>query len=693
MPPEKGNAAPDIQFEDPNDTGSPFQTNTEETEQRGAEKLKKAQSLLLNVDIDSVGLKNMLDRSPGQKFAETHEVRGFYPDAIFFIAWAAKDASYDTGRDITMRNITYAEFKKYNVVRNFWSDEEQRRLFDTSKIYFEFVDSGGKIEPLKDKFRDEKALFDFLATVGTFAKGHYDFKRAGNGTPGIVDYSTITSALKADVDFQDNLRVLDKAIGDYKYDPKNLKYIKQLQKSLKKMADFLGVNVEELLDNKPIDFWVGNVDFGARLEDMLAKKFPSGVCRDIGVYQARLAHDAGVSDTFSSTANWKGAAHLINGGRTQKGTFYFLNYGDYYETKSANLKDALAEYEQNVMKGVSLIYYVSRGEDDGQNLVPVQTKAGEQLSRLARGSGEDLSQTTERTLEQGTVHLNDSLDVNLDRYETSLRLTKETLAGSTIIQVTNADNRSDIYNSINQAIAVHAGHQFEFGDNKQYGLKLGTTYVNGELKTNSPVRIQDVLFQINPSLADKKDVSPNLQLRYALGLEAIMALTLGREDGTTSVTSGGVGVSAGTQLAYMGGNGEIFIGLQSDNTVVQNDIRSDDLTSSTLYPDNLGVQVGGKYKARKVELGAKVQAGIMGLGEGENVSANLQATLNNQYFLNLNAEEVLPRTFLVTREQNVGASVGANLGKYTVVNIGYYHNQESDHAPEQGVTAGLRLIF
>jgi len=466
-----------------------------------------------------------------------------------------------------------------------------------------------------------------------------------------------------------------------------------------------GKNVEDLLATESYESFQDIYDLIRNTPDSLAR---SGVCRDIAVYQSWLANELGIKDSFSATASWRGSAHVISGGRDESGNFFFMNYGDVYQTNHKNFEDAFQEYEQNVMKGVTLVNYISRGEDKGGDLTPIQTRAGEQLRNIATGRETSLGQVTAENLDRGTIHINDALDVRIDRYKTKIGLTKENLQGSTTLQFMRLDNSSDRYNTIRDAIALHLGHQIEFGEKKTFGVKTGLSFVTGVLKSADEYKIpidegggtkienlplSQLLLQLNPQVADHVEVTDGVQFRYAFGVEALLAL--GLTDGV-GVAGGGIDLAGGAKLAFIGNNGEIYIGGLSENTLTVADLREP--ANPRLYSKALDLTAGGKYNfeidGHKLELGGDVAAGLQGLGrDAVHVQAKLNAALDQQHFLNLKARQILPNTFLVSEKTELDASVATKLGDMTVVDVGYYLKQEEAHATEHGARVGLTLLF
>jgi len=430
-----------------------------------------------------------------------------------------------------------------------------------------------------------------------------------------------------------------------------------------------------------------------------------GVCRDIGVYLAKVSADLGVKDSFSATVSWEGQAHIVNGGRDKDGRIYFQNYGDLYFAKTSNLRDALEEYDQHVMKSPVLVHYVSRGEDEGRNSIPVATRSGEQLQRLARGSDSNLSRQSESAVKNESFRIPKGLRFSIDPLDTTLEFSKETLAGTTLLRLDRLDNSQDTYNMIQDAWALHAGHQFQGKiqtTGTEVGLKLGATLAAGDLKSRSEtgetMPLKEALFQISPQMAGGAALSDNIRYSYALALEVLLEHNLTREDEIIEPSSGMGTLSSEQRLSFIGKDFDAYVGIKTDSTFTAADSRDsvNNPLNLSAYHDLLAGRAGLKLKGNRLTVDSDLLVGIKGTArDGDVVMAKLGAMLDDSYFANLEGRLINSRTFLVNPEKGVLAELGTKAGPIRATLYASYVKEGDDpnHEPTLGYGATFQVII
>jgi len=385
----------------------------------------------------------------------------------------------------------------------------------------------------------------------------------------------------------------------------------EAEEMIKSIAKEFGLDEEEVRK-----MWMESEDNEAFRTALNQKYFTSGVCRDIAVFQAKLAHDMGMKNTFITNSSWEGKAHVVSGFRDESGNIVFLNYSVMIPTDTPNMKMALKYLEDN-QKSIALQYLMSKGEDEGRKMVRVKSEAAETIEEIARGTPKKIEEQMDDVLERG-LHLKETgLDFAIEKNKVALELDLNTIAGSTMLTTTFHNLQDREANAINQALSARLGHEV---GNEWIQAGLGAAYSHIELKAQEgDARAKLNKFFANLYVKTHKDFEITDKVHYQIGAIADAIIDIGLDEG--SFSSAQLEMATGQRLSYITPNLELFVGLQSKHALVPSNVQKSSLNpkvydmTQDLLAANLGVDVGlGTYSGYQVRLGAMGQVGTKYLG-------------------------------------------------------------------------------
>ena len=348
------------------------------------------------------------------------------------------------------------------------------------------------------------------------------------------------------------------------------------------------------------------------VDEVTKEYFKLGVCRDIAALQAFVASDIGIKDAFMTSTTSSGAAHVVAGGRDEKGHIVFFDYDRLVPTNTANMKVALKTLEV-YERSVSLSYLQGKGGYAGYGLIPVRSAASDVLHQIARGkSGDLLNEVGEGLDAQGLPENGSGLDFQVEKGRTNLELTLPFLAGTTIVSATYHNTAEDAANSIAAAYSGRLANQWG-GENVQAGF--ATAYSNMLMKTYDdvagPTRLNELLLDLyaKTHLGFEAD-----HFRYRLMATMDMIGHWGLNNQTFA--SAEANIATGQRFSLFTSDFEAFLDLKSEHSLVPESIQSASANPKTfvfiadLLAANLGFKVGvGSFSGHRAVLRTEVQAG------------------------------------------------------------------------------------
>lgn len=366
-------------------------------------------------------------------------------------------------------------------------------------------------------------------------------------------------------------------------------------------------------------------------DNLIKKYLSSGVCRDAAVFQAKMARDMGLPDTFVTTVSQGGKAHAISGFRNEKGNISFIDWGTLIETDTPNMRLALAFLERQ-MGSVALRYQQSKGSESGSQLVPLKSAASETMEEMARGTDKQPEQVTSEALDAGGGERREGLDFFVEREKTALDLNLHTLGGTTLISARYfAPNTPE--NSISEAESLRVAQEY---GKRHLVAGLGTSIAHLSLKGNLDTQKQDLcklFINLYAKAHGKVKITKNIEYQISAIVDAIVDLEL-HHDFNPTRSSDEVELATGHRLSYITSDLQLYVGMQSLHSVVHQNIQQGgiDPRSFTMVNDllaaNLGMDVQlGSFSGYKVNFATQGQVGSLsaGLATEYKGSATLEA--------------------------------------------------------------------
>lgn len=436
----------------------------------------------------------------------------------------------------------------------------------------------------------------------------------------------------------------------------------EAQKMIEFIANEFGIDEETVRQ-----MWMeskNNEEFRVALNEQY---FTSGVCRDIAVFQAKLAHQMGMKDTFTTNTSWRGNAHVVSGFRDEAGNIVFINYNTMVPTDTPNMKMALRYLEDN-QESIALQYLMARGQDEGKKLIRIKSEASETIEDIARGTTRKIEEQMEDVIEAGKLHRTETgIDFALEKNRTNLELSLDTIAGSIMLSTTYHNLQDREANAINQAVSGRLG--YEVG-NEIIQAGVGTSIAHLELKAADPKgnRIKLNKFFVDLYLKAHKEFELTDSIHYQIGAIVDAIVDIGLDQG--SFSSAEMEIATGQRLSYISNDLEVYVGLQTKHAPVPEAVQKSALNPSVytmtndLLAANLGVDIGlGTVSGYKLRLAAMGQVGTQFLGLAEEYKGKTRLSAEAEEggggaYIEGRAKYTDSHDFRIAEELEVEASAG-----------------------------------
>lgn|GEM_PF-3698033 len=429
----------------------------------------------------------------------------------------------------------------------------------------------------------------------------------------------------------------------------------------KNLADLLDVPVSEI--EKLWGESENNADFKEKLHE---KYFKAGVCRDISVFQAKIAADMGLKDTFSTTVSTPKGAHVIMGFRNEKGNISFVDYGGLLETDTRNMKLALSVLEQ-YKKSLALNYMQSEGKEEGNNLILIKSKASEILEDIARGSSETASEEMSKSMDKDKLEIpSNAIRFSIDNEHTNLELNLETIAGSTIIS-------SDIYNlQKDKTISIKDVYSARVA--QEYGgehIRGGISGAFAHIRLKPLEGIDDTKAKMNKfflSLYGKmhEDIKINKYLRYRVAAMVDTILDIGLDKGEPSSYQANIGSQH--RLYLITPSLDLYVGLKNVHSFVPSNLKqlptepNEIAITNDLLATNIGADVRlGQWSGYKVNFNVQGEIGTEYLDKATEYSGKVGMDISNgqkTVFLDTRGSYVDSKDFRINEKGQIEGGIG-----------------------------------
>jgi hypothetical protein len=518
-----------------------------------------------------------------------------------------------------------------------------------------------------------------LLLMGSRALGDYDFGRKDS-----YDENRITFG-----EFKDNfIGAWEADIFIAKAQKKNAegKWVVtdetkgELFKNLSELIDVPVSEIEALWDESKNDF-----DFQTKLHE---KYFKAGVCRDIAVFQAKIASEMGFKDTFSTTVSTSRGGHVVMGFREEDGNISFIDYGRLIATDTPNMKLALSVLERDG-GSIALNHLQSKGSEEGDNIILVKSKASEVLEEIARGSSDVASEEMSKSMDQNGLEVpTNEFNFSIDNDRTNLELNLDTIAGSTIISATMYQLKEDAATSIESAYAVRAAQEV---GGKHIRGGLGTAYAHIKLKPlEGTEKSKAELNKFFISLYGKMhaDVKLSEHVRYRVAAMVDVILDVGLDKGKLS--SYQLGFGSENRLYYLVTPSlDLYVGMKNVHSLVPENLKNtpvgfDEIgIANNLLAGNVGADVKlGQWSGYRVNFDVQGQIGTQYLGKATEYSGKTGVDVGHgerKVFMDAGGRYVDSKDFRINEEGRIEGNLGylTPISGGTLVLRGYAFDSKS----------------
>lgn len=444
-----------------------------------------------------------------------------------------------------------------------------------------------------------------LLGLGQAGAAGYDESRAKNDrySSKVVLLKDFLQKMKARDDFESIMAEARhisgwNGVGSYSI-PKDSPYS---PKMLDKLSKSLGIPVADLKniwDNSKDDY-----DFSTQIYDAYLS---AGVCRDIAVFQAKYAHDMGLTDSFVTTGIWGDAGHLLGGFRNEKGNIVFFNYGQLVETDTPNMKMALATMER-YLGDIELNYLQGKGKDEGHNLIQVKSEASDTVMEIAKGTSKQQSDILTDNLNRGGLEPRmKGVTYSIEKNKTGVDIKVDNLGGSMIIS-SRLFQPQRAANSIDEAASLRVAQEY----NAKYLVGgLGTSIAHLQLRADrmsDRQQLDKLLVDLYLKTHKKIRITKQVEYQISAMVDAIIGYSLDDMDEVNSIS---VELSTGQRLAYVNPGLTLYVGMQTLHSGVPVTIQA---ANVKLINDLLAANVGanarlGVFEGHEVRIAPQVQVG------------------------------------------------------------------------------------
>lgn len=386
------------------------------------------------------------------------------------------------------------------------------------------------------------------------------------------------------------------------------------------LAKIIGVPVSEI--EKLWDESESDSDFQAKLHE---KYFKAGVCRDIAVFQAKMASDMGIKDTFATSVSTQNGPHVVMGFRDENGNISFMNYGTLITTDTPNMKLALSVLERD-QGSIALNYLQSKGGEEGGDVILVKSKASEVLEEIARGSEDTASEEMSKSMDQNGLEIpSNKFDFSIDNERTNLELNLDTLAGSTILSATMYNLEEDAGTSVKDAYAVRAAQEVG-NENVRGGIGAAYAYIDLKLLEGGK-NPKGELNKFFLSLYGKThaDIKLSEHIRYRIAAMVDAILDVGLDAGKAS--SYQLDFGSEHRLCLVTPSLDLYVGMKNVHSFVPENLKNSptSLDEIAIANDLLAGNVGadarlGQWSGYKVNFDVQGQVGTQYLGKATEYS-------------------------------------------------------------------------
>ncbi len=436
----------------------------------------------------------------------------------------------------------------------------------------------------------------------------------------------------------------------------------EAEEMVRSIADQLGIEKEVVWK-----MWLESKDSDEFRATLNQEYLASGVCRDIAVFQAKLAHQMGMKDSFTTNASWKGNSHVVSGFRDETGNIVFVNYDAIVPTDTPNMKMALKYLEDN-QESIALQYLISRGQDEGEDLIRIKSEASETIEDIARGTSRKIEDQMGDVIEAGGLRQTETgIDFAVEKNRTNLELSLDTIAGSVILSTTYHNLQDREANAINQATSGRLG--YEVG-NETIQAGVGTSIAHLELKASDLEgnRIKLNKLFVDLYLKTHKEFEMTDSIHYQIGaiVDAIVDIGLDQK----SFSSAEMEIATGQKLSYVSNNLEVYVGLQTKHAPVPEAVQKSSLNPSVytmtndLLAANVGADIGlGTVSGYRVSLAAMGQAGTQSLGLAEEYKGKARLSAEEEegkggMYIEGDINYTDSHDFRINEEMEVGGAAG-----------------------------------
>ncbi len=448
------------------------------------------------------------------------------------------------------------------------------------------------------------------------------------------------------------------------------------------LSELLDVPASEI--EKIWDVCDDDDDFRKRLHD---KYFKAGVCRDIAVFQAKLAHDMGLEDVFSSSVSNKGGPHVVMGFRDENGNISFIDYGGLIETDTPNMKLALSVVER-AQGSIALSYLQSEGKEKGDNIILIKSKAAEVLEDLARGTKGTVEDEMSESMDRDRLEApSNSLGFSINNERSNIELDLETIAGSTIISSTVYYLSNDGTTSIDTAYSARVAQEY---GGKHFRGGVSGAFAHIKMKplvagVNEKAELNKFLLSLYGKMHEEVRLGNYFKYRMAAMVDVI--LDVGLDEGTAASYQAEFGSEH--RLYLVTPSLDLYVGAKNVHSVVPSNLKitptkvSDFAIVNNLLAANVGVDVRlGQWSGYKVNFDAQGGVGAQYLGKAMEYTGRAGVDVGvgkKTVTLDVRGKYVDSKDFRINGEGQIEGSIGytAPLSKGVLNFRGYAFDSKS----------------
>ncbi|MBT3864935.1 hypothetical protein HOE67_04095 [Candidatus Peregrinibacteria bacterium] len=428
------------------------------------------------------------------------------------------------------------------------------------------------------------------------------------------------------------------------------------------IAEMIGVDKSEIAE-----LWQSSTsvcNFKTRFHDNYLN---AGVCRDISVYIAALAHEMGLKDVVASSLPAELGGHVIWGFRNEDKNIVFVNWGKLIETNTPNMRAALADAEK-LTGAIGVTYFQSKGKDKGSKIIPVKSEAAETLQKIARGDDWETSDKISQNLSQQKVARKESLlGVKIDKREVTIDLNMESIAGTTMLTFSNHNFDDRPTNSIEDATTIRAAHEY---DTDFFRAGLGTAYANMDIKEiNTSEKDREALHKLllNLYLETHLNVPITKRLTYQVTALGDAILDLGLNEGT-HYSSSQAEVGMGHRVLWVTQNLDAYTGLKTVHSLTTENLTKlpEDPMELEMVHDLIAGHVGvniklGQVKAHRVSARMEAEYGtqFLGLASQFEAKGKLEAKKEREgVYMEAKGKTTKSNDFRLSENRELEANIG-----------------------------------